>query len=92
MKNIEIRLTKIEKAAAKTDIVTVEFKDTTKKSAEMDLLEAVRLFLKGTVRCIRAKWKSGEEQEYMTSVQREIEDYVNELSEKKRMQIKIAEL
>lgn len=76
MKNIESRLNKVEKAVAKTERVTATYRNGT--NVEMDLLQAVRLLLAGTIRIITRPWKPGEMREHQDAVLCEIEEYLDE--------------
>lgn len=80
MKNIESRLTKIEKAAAMTERVTATYRDNS--TIEMDLLQAVRLLLAGTVRIITRPWKPGEMREHQDAVLCELEEYMDEVRDR----------
>ena len=75
MKNIEIRLSKIEREIAQGERVMVQYKDL--QSAEMDLLQAVKLLLAGKVRQITAPWKPGEKGQHLTGVILQIERYLD---------------
>jgi|GEM_PF-6118765 len=85
MKNIENRLSAVERIAAKTELVEVNFKDNAKGKEEMDLLKAVHLLLNGSIHTITAKWKPGEREKYQDAVIREIEDYVDAMAEEREI-------
>jgi len=83
MRNIEARLTQIERESAKSQTVEVEFKN--RESAKMPLLQAVQLLISGRVRTITMPWKSEAEiREFQTGVIGEIEAYVFNQIKKRR--------
>lgn len=69
--NIVNRLSKIEKSTAKANIVEVEMMNG--ECEEMDLLQAIRLFLEGKIFHITRILKPDEEREYSNRVIQEIE-------------------
>ena len=73
MRNIETRLSKLERVAAESEVVEVWYKDQTR--AEMDLLRAVRLLIAGRVRQITAPWKPGEMEQHLKGTALEIEKW-----------------
>jgi len=74
MKNIEVRLSRIERETAQGERVQVQYKDL--RSAEMDLLPAVKLLIAGKVRTISAPWKPGEKELHLSGVALDIENYL----------------
>ena len=81
MKKIENRLTKLEKAKASAECVTATYGDGSE--TEMDLLQAVRLLLDGTVRIITRPWKPGEQRDHGDKVLAELEQYMDEARERR---------
>lgn len=84
LKSIENRLSAVEKAAAKTELVNVRFKDSEREESEMDLLKAVRLLLSGDVHTITARWKPGEKERYASVAIREIEAIVESYADENK--------
>ena len=74
MKNIEMRLSRIERDTAQGERVTVQYKDL--QSAEMDLLQAIKLLIAGKVRTISAPWKPGEREAHLSGTILQIENYI----------------
>jgi len=77
MTNIDKRLEKLEAMALKTATVEVTYKDPDRDAAEMDLLDAVRLFAQGKIYTIKAILTPYEEKQRMNATIQEIEDYIN---------------
>jgi len=77
MKNIENRLAKAEAAAAKTELVEVEFREPELESRQVPLMDAIRLFLDGKLLTIRYIMKPGEQRKYLSDTIKEIEEYIN---------------
>jgi len=71
-----VRLSKIEREAAKSELVEIIYKDGT--DAKMDLLQATKLLISGKIRQIIAPWKPGEMEQHLTGTVLEIERYINE--------------
>jgi len=78
MKNIENRLAKAEAITAKSELVTVEFKEPELESRQVPLMDAIRLFLDGKLLAIRYIMKPGEQKQYVSDTIEEIEKYINE--------------
>jgi len=80
MKSIDNRLSAVEKNAAKAEHIIATYRDGAE--VEMDLLQAIRLLLGGTVRIITRPWKVGEQKEYQSDVLCELEEIMESARQK----------
>jgi len=79
MKNITSRLTKLEVSSAKTSLVNIELMNG--EAIEMDLLQAINLFLLGDVYKITRILKPDEQRQYTSRIIQEVESYINMVTE-----------